>query len=83
MNNGQAFAALLRIKRSNPEHGELVESVMDYITDLAVAADLAGDNLALAARQLQNDRIIPHNARIVANQLDELISRGPSHGNDI
>jgi hypothetical protein len=83
MTNGQAFAALIAIKRANPEHSESIEAVMNYIGELAYVAGLASGNLSIAARKLADDQIIPHNAGIAARKLDALIAPRPSHGGDL
>lgn len=83
MTNGQAFSTLLQIQRSNPELSAVVQSVMDYITDLSAVAGLASDNLTLAARELPRNPVIQQNAGIVSDTLATLITPSPSHGEDI
>lgn len=83
MTNGQAFAALIAIKRAHPEHSESIEAVMQYISELAYVAGLASENLTIAARKLADDEIVPHNARVAASKLDALLTPAPSHGGDI
>lgn len=79
MTNGQDFAALIAIKRANPEHAEAAEAVMKYISELVYVAGLASENLNMAARKLTDDQIIPHNARVAASKLDALC---PAAGGD-
>ena len=81
MNNGQAFAKLMKIQRTSPEHAEAAEALMQYITELAVAAKLAESNLfdAVCGRT-ENIR---HNHGVVSEKLDKLILQPPSHGGDI
>ena len=81
MNNGQAFAALIKIQRTSPENAEAAEELMQYITELAAAADLAESNLfSVVCGHTENIR---HNHKIVSEKLDKLIMQPPSHGGDI
>lgn len=82
MNSGQAYAILISVQREHPDLHESLESVMDYIAQLSVVADLARDNLNLAARKLRDDQIIPHNAELIDAQLDALLPARLSHGAD-
>ena len=81
MNNGQAFTELIKIQRKSPEHAEAAEALMQYITELAVAARFAETNLfAAVCGRTENAK---HNHQIVSDKLDRLILQPPSHGGDI
>ena len=81
MNNGQAFAKLMKIQRANKDLEGDCEDLMQYITELAAAAKLAESNLFEAAcGRTENIR---HNHGVVSGKLDKLIMQPPSHGGDI
>lgn len=81
MNNGQAFAKLMEIQRANKDLARDCEDLMQYITELAVAAKLAESNLfAAVCGRTENIR---HNYEVVSGKLDKLVVRPPSHGGDI
>ena len=81
MNNKQAFAKLMKIQRTNKDFSQDCEDVMQYITELAAAADLAARNLKSAA--MGRTENTAHNATVVEGMLDKLILKSPSHGGDI
>ena len=83
MTDAQAFSTLAQIARANPEHKAAAEAVMAYISELRFTAEMAADTLTSAAIKLPMDRVIPHNAGVVARRMEELTERSPSHGNDI
>lgn len=76
--HGQAFSALLKIKRQLPsEMQSQVADVMEFISEMAAIAD------GLEAAALGPAEHREFNARIYQKRLEAIRTKSPSHGGDI
>ncbi|CAI9912222.1 TPA: hypothetical protein L4F62_006023 [Pseudomonas aeruginosa] len=80
MNNLQATTALVKMFRKHPELESEAMAVVDFIAELTALAVLASNNLSIAARELKDHQIIPHNAQVVSDKLEALYDNGRGEG---